>query len=379
MPQRKLGTDVFEETIDRIYWLYKQGHKVVVSFSGGKDSGAMLELTKLAAEKAGELPVEVVMRDEEIMFPGTFEYAERVYDDPDVNLNWLIAGQPVVNAFSREKPFFWVFDQLLEPEEWVRQPPEYAEWIPDLFIEKLVTPERFPPKPGGDVVVLIGVRVDESLSRRMSVASAGGFLTQKNKWGYRKAKPMYDWKEGDIWKAHHDYGWDYNKAYDKMFQMGVPAHKRRIAPPTLIPAGIDNLGFALKAWPKWFARVERRLPGLRTAAQFGRRAVEPIRRSDETWEECFHRTCIDEAPDWIAERATKARDLIVARHARHSSSPFPQVKDCIRCGYFSWRRLAKSLYMGDPFSLLFKQLPEVEPEYFRPGAGTWEGGTPSFG
>ena len=181
MPQRKLGVDVFEETIDRIYWLYKQGHKVVVSFSGGKDSGAMLELTKLAAEKAGELPVEVVMRDEEIMFPGTFEYAERVYDDPDVNLNWLIAGEPVVNAFSREKPFFWVFDQLLEPEEWVRQPPEYAEWIPDLFIEKLVTPERFPPKPGGDIVVLIGVRADESPTRRMSVASAGGFLTQKNK------------------------------------------------------------------------------------------------------------------------------------------------------------------------------------------------------
>lgn len=378
MPQRRLGRNVLEETVDRIYHLYKQGHRVIVSFSAGKDSGAMLEVTKMAAEKAGKLPVEVVMRDEEIMFPGTFEYAERVYNDPDVDMHWVIANQPVVNTFSREKPYFWVFDPLLEPEEWVRQPPEFAEYTEHLNIEKLVSVDKFPRPPGADTVVLIGVRVDESPTRRMSVASAGGYLTKRNQFGIRKAKPMYDWKEADVWKAVHDYGWDYNDAYDKMYRAGLPAHKRRIAPPTLVPSGVDALGFALKIWPKWFNKVEERLPGLRTAAQFGRRAVEPIRRQGETWSECYQRTCIDEAPEWIAERAEKIKQTHINKHRGHSTQPFPEVKPCNRCNNMSWKKMAKIMYMGDPFSIRFSNLPYMEPEYFRPGSGTW-GGTPSFG
>jgi hypothetical protein len=42
-------------------------------------------------------------------------------------------------------------------------------------------------------------------------------------------------------------------------------------------------------------------------------------------------------------------------------------------------RLAKDLYMGDPFTFTKTGLPEMEPEFFRPGAGTWNGGKPSWG
>lgn len=59
------GTTVFDESISRIEALYRAGHRVVVSFSGGKDSGIILELARIAAERAGKPPVEVVMRDEE--------------------------------------------------------------------------------------------------------------------------------------------------------------------------------------------------------------------------------------------------------------------------------------------------------------------------
>jgi hypothetical protein len=42
-------------------------------------------------------------------------------------------------------------------------------------------------------------------------------------------------------------------------------------------------------------------------------------------------------------------------------------------------RLSKDLYMGDPFGFAVAELPYVEPEFFRPGAGTWGGGKPSWG
>ena len=120
MPKSYYEGSVFTESVERIAALYREGHRVVVSFSAGKDSGVVLEVAVIAAKQEGCLPVEAVIRDEEIMFPGTFEYAERVHARKDVNLHWLVANQPIINVFNRECPYWWVFDPLLKPEEWVR-------------------------------------------------------------------------------------------------------------------------------------------------------------------------------------------------------------------------------------------------------------------
>ena len=92
-PQRlrtELATNVFEEAIDRMVKVYEEGHRVVVSFSGGKDSGTCVEICVIAATLTGRLPVEVVMRDEEIMFPGTFTDEERVMANKVKDLYRLI-------------------------------------------------------------------------------------------------------------------------------------------------------------------------------------------------------------------------------------------------------------------------------------------------
>ena len=44
----------------------------------------------------------------------------------------------------------------------------------------------------------------------------------------------------------------------------------------------------------------------------------------------------------------------------------------------SWRNLAFTMWNGDPFSLKTDSiLPNIEPEFFRKGAGTW-GGKPTW-
>src|SRR5215203_3353383 len=87
--------------------------------------------------------------------------------------------------------------------------------------------------------------------------------------------------------------------------------------------------------------------------------------------------CVETAPEWIAERATHARDRLLSGHARHSTAPFPEIAPCGHCSTSnsaSWKKLTQNIYLGDPFAIRFNGvLSYVEPEFFREGAGTWEG------
>lgn len=382
-----VGTDVFSAALERMVALYadERGHRIVVSFSGGKDSTCVLEMCVMAARATGRLPVEVVLRDEEIMFPGVYEYVERVRQRDDIDFRWIVANQPIVNAYDRENPYFWVFDPALPPEEWFRLPPtgEGVEYISEKNIDSMLTRARYPvhTEVGQELFAAMGLRVQESRGRLYGLYASRGYLTGPQKHGVRFARPIYDWKDGDVWRAIRDNGWDYCKAYDTMMLMGVKTKDLRLAPPTMNAHGADQLRVAAAAWPRWFDRLCHRLPGVRRVALFGKRAIEPNHIGGESWETTFQRECVENAPEWIAERALKARERLLSGHSRHSTAPFPEIHPCGHCSTSnsaSWRKLTQNIYLGDPFAIRFNGvLPYVEPEFFRKGAGTWEG-TPAW-
>jgi len=380
MARKVLSENVFEMAVRRMTELYEGGHRVVVSFSGGKDSGVCLEVAIIAAHKTGCLPVEVIMRDEEVMFPGTFEYSERVAARDDVKFHWLVAGQPVTNVYDRESPYFWVFDDRLSPDEWMRTPPDWATRIPEQNITGTCTLDRFPPPEGKKLYCVMGLRASESMARLMGLHMSKSHIAKHPmKTGAYTVRPIYDWSDGDVWKAHFDLGWDYNKAYDDMNRLGIPRSQLRIAPPTLNAHGVESLALASQAWPEWFDRLGIRLRGVRQAGLFGKQVVMPHRRHNETWEECYNRECIQEAPKWIADRSIELRDKMTFRHAKHATTSLPEIKACQSCerAIGSWRTLARIMYCGDPMSLRQGSLKYIEPEFFREGAGVW-GGDPAF-
>jgi predicted phosphoadenosine phosphosulfate sulfurtransferase len=213
----------------------------------------------------------------------------------------------------------------------------------------------------------------------MGLASSGSYMTKPNPDGVIKCRPIYDWTARDVWKAILDNGWDYNKAYDVMFRLGIPPNKQRIGPPTMTSAGIDLLNACYKAWPKWFDRVCDRLPGVRSAAKFGKVAIEPKRALGETWKEAYQRLCIDEAPEWIAERATIVREKVLrlASHKGYTDINESSYTSGLSRNISNWAQLTKHMYNGDPFSMKQKLIKHVEPEYFRKLSGVI-GGTPTW-
>lgn len=380
------NTNVFEQALTRMRHHFVNGDHVVSSFSAGKDSTCCLNICLMLAEETGNLPLDVVMRDEEIMFPGTYEYAERVAADPRVRFHWYVAHQPITNVFNRTEPYWWVFDPQLRPDQWMRPYPRYGIETPFKAIgyicreraphEPVGTPGTFEIAPGKNLISVMGLRASESGPRAKAMASTLGYLAGDNRpdciqW----ARPIYDWQTRDVWRAIRENGWDYNHAYDAMFRYNLPEHFMRIAPPTLNQASVGSLKFAQQTWPQWFDKLAERLPGVRTAAQFGMASVQPLRKGGETWQDVFMRECINEAPaDWIRHRAQLFMDYNLVRHASHANTPFPDMSKCMKCGTIgSWESMAHALWNGDPFSLKAKGvLDYLEPEFFRAGAGTWQ-------
>lgn len=387
MARIQLGVDVFTSATERIASLYRDGHTVVCSFSGGKDSTTVLELAIIAAHREGRLPVDVIIQDEEIAYPGTYEFIDQTAQRPEVRMHWLIMQQPMLNVFNRALPYFWVMDPLLDPDEWMRKPPSYAEFVPEKAIELMVNPHRFPgcitPRRvswaqapvGKKLVCLIGLRTEESNKRLMGIHASGGWVCNSNDLGTFNARPIYDWREPDVWKFLHDRKCAYNPAYDTLYKMG--ARQLRIGPPTMTAMSIDALKLASRAWPQWFDRLCKRVPGVRTAVQFGRRACQPNRRYGETWEQCFYRECAGpDTPKWIKERALILVESQLRRHAAHSDLSMPEVSPCkAGCDVLvgSWRKLTLAIWSGDPYCFKTTRLDMVEPDFFRPGAGTLAG------
>jgi len=372
----KLGMEVFDASVKRLYDEYAAGHRIVVGISGGKDSTVTLELAVIAAGMAGRLPVEACIQDEEAAYPGTYEYVEQLAQRTDeVKVDWLVCNQAMVNKFNRGNPYWWVFDPQLDPGEWMRKPPSWARTIPDKSMYTMINPRTFPVAEGQRLYACIGLRTSESVNRKFAVFSSGGHIAKPNSAGAWKLRPIYDWEDGDIWRAIKESKWAYNPAYDVFCRAGMRGKDLRIGPPTMAFAALKCLRVAAQAWPTWFDRLCQRCHGTRMAVNFGLRALTPQRKAGETWEQVFTRECIDKAVPWIRERSEFLRNRILTKHSSHSTAPFPEVKPCYLCnyqGFGSWRVMAMKMFDGNPFSMGSHLLKDVPPEFFRAGAGDWE-------
>lgn len=281
--KRYLETNVYQASIERIDFIFQSFEKIYVSFSGGKDSGIMLNLV-VDYMKAHNITTKigVLVVDLEGQYKLTIDYIKETLAE-NANLFevfWICLPINLRNATSVFQPFWMCWDSE-QKDKWIREMPEDDYILHENnhsfnFFCKGMEFEEFVPLFGEwyseskKTACLVGIRSDESLNRYRTIASTEKETLQGKCWTTKitdnvyNCYPIYDWTVQDIWVGNGVIGWNYNKLYDMFWKAGLSLANQRICQ----PYGDDQrigLNLFRVIEPQTWAKVVNRVSG----ANFG--------------------------------------------------------------------------------------------------------------
>lgn len=374
--KRYLKTDVMSAARQRTEELFDNFRHVYVAFSGGKDSGTLLNLALEVARERGRLPLDVMIVDLEAQYQHTIDYVQRVADNPDIRLFWCCLPIHLRNAVSQIQPH-WVCWHPDAKDIWVRDLPKHPSVISDEsyfpFFFRGMEFEEFVPAfgewyseqhAGEQCACLVAIRSAESLNRYRTIKNE-----KKTRWhghGWTTLTTprvyncylIYDWTTEDVWTANGKHRWDYNRIYDLMYLAGVSIHDMRLCQ----PFGDDQrqgLWLFKILEPDIWAKVVNRVQG----ANFGNRYVEEMGNvlgnirvqlpPGHNWKS-FAKLLLDTMPPYLASHYRKKIFKFLnwwrKNGAKHGFTRIPDAADpkleAARKAP-SWRRVCKVLLKND--------------------------------
>jgi predicted phosphoadenosine phosphosulfate sulfurtransferase len=121
-----LGVNVLDAARQRIAWTFETFPRVVVSFSGGKDSTVMLHLVMEEAIRR-ERKVGVMFIDWEAQFQLTIDHVQACFDmyKDYIEPYWIALPFLTTNACSQFEPE-WICWEKGKEDRWVRELPKNA-------------------------------------------------------------------------------------------------------------------------------------------------------------------------------------------------------------------------------------------------------------
>lgn len=319
MVREYMSQNVYEALQDRLTFLFEEFENIYISFSGGKDSGLLLNLVLDFRKKYyPDRRIGVFHQDFEAQYTVTTEYIERTFERirDEVEPYWVCLPMATRTALSSYEMYWYPWDDT-KKETWVRPMPDH-DYVINLDNNPVTTyryrmhQENLAKQFGrwyrmahryGTTVCLLGIRAEESLQRY------SGFLNKK--YGYKGecwiskqfkdvwcASPLYDWTQSDIWHANYKFGYDYNRLYDLYYMAGLKASQMRVASP-FNDYSKDSLNLYRVIDPEIWTRLVGRVRGANFASIYGKTKAMGYRNitlpEGHTWES-FTRFLLDTLP-----------------------------------------------------------------------------------
>jgi len=282
------GVNVYTAAFTRIKFMFDNFERIYVSFSGGKDSGVMLNLV-LDYMRKNKITKKIglMILDNEANYDYSLQFMHRIIqaniDILDVYWCCLPITLPcTVSSYDVE----WQCWGEADKERWIRPMPK-NEYIVNIknhnfpfFKENMVYQEFWDEfgewySQGKRCACLIGIRTSESLNRFRAIMNKEKIMykdqiwTKKNMENVYNCYPIYDWRTEDIWTANAKFEWDYNKLYDIFYKAGVPVGKMRVASPFMSESK-SSLGLYRVIDPHVWAKLCARVQGANFIATYGK-------------------------------------------------------------------------------------------------------------
>ena len=279
---------VYDASVDRIDFIFKTFNKIYVSFSGGKDSGVMLNLVIDYMRKNGiERKIGVMILNNEANYEHSLKFMHSILrknlDILDVYWCCLPITLPcTVSQYSVD----WQCWGNLDRDRWIRPLPKESYIVSwenhkfPFFKENMSYDEFWDEfgawySQGENCACLIGIRTAESLNRFRAIMNerkesiSGQRWTKRNSEHVYNCYPIYDWRTEDVWTANAKFEWEYNSLYDVFYKAGVPVHKMRVASPFMSESK-SSLNLYRVIDPGAWARLCSRVQGANFIATYGK-------------------------------------------------------------------------------------------------------------
>lgn len=370
MKIERLPQNVYEAVQDRLRFLFEEFDNIYISFSGGKDSGLLLEL--LLDYRRAHCPdrsVGLFHQDFEAQYTLTTEYVERTFERlcGDLEPYWVCLPMATRTAVSSYEMFWYPWDDAC-PEAWVRPMPDHPyvinlEHNPITTYRYRMHQEDLAKQFGRwyhlshgrkKTVCLLGMRAEESSWRY------NGFLNHR--YGYKDqcwiteqfkgvycASPLYDWSVSDVWHANFLFGYDYNRVYDLYYMAGLPVNQMRVASP-FNDFSKEHLNMYRVIDPEVWVKLLGRVQGANFGAIYGRTKAMGYRNvtlpEGHSWES-YTKFLLDTLPtrlrnNYVKKFATSIRFW----HETGGGLPEETIQELIDHGY-RVRRNGVSNYTAD--------------------------------